>query len=414
MADTLHAPPIAPDERDPAPLSRASEISEAGELRLTVYEDLHEAESVWRALEREADSTVFQSFEWQSAFQRHVGERLGLRPSIVLVADGAGATLALFALSVRASRFARELAWLGSELCDYNAPLLAPGFDARFDRDRFLALWNQIAGAVRSRPQLQYDLVRLTKMPECVGEQFNPMRHLAVAANPSGAYLTRLSGDWESFYTGKRSSATRRRDRTKRKRLSDLGSVQFVVPDNERAMLDTLDTLMTQKARSFARMGVPNLFAHPGRADFFRALVTEEGTRRFVHVSRLDVGATPAAVNLGLVYKQRYYHLLASYDDGEVSRFGPGAAHLRELMQYAIKRGCKLFDFTIGDEPYKREWCDSEIVLYDYIAPATWRGAVVALPVSAWQRLKRWIKQTPAVWRLVSTARAALGKLRVR
>jgi hypothetical protein len=30
---------------------------------------------------------------------------------------------------------------------------------------------------------------------------------------------------------------------------------------------------------------------------------------------------------------------LASYDEGEVSRFGPGAAHLRDLMCRAIEQG---------------------------------------------------------------------------
>ncbi len=37
----------------------------------------------------------------------------------------------------------------------------------------------------------------------------------------------------------------------------------------------------------------------------------------------------------------------------------------------AIDRGFKHFDFTIGDESYKRDWCDTELRLYDYLAAAT-------------------------------------------
>ena len=33
----------------------------------------------------------------------------------------------------------------------------------------------------------------------------------------------------------------------------------------------------------------------------------------------------------------------------------------------AIDRGFRVFDFTIGDERYKRDWCDTEIKLYDTI-----------------------------------------------
>ena len=56
------------------------------------------------------------------------------------------------------------------------------------------------------------------------------MLGLRVTINPSGAYLTHLAGDWETFYAAKRSSATRRRDRTKRKRLAEFGEIRFVNP----------------------------------------------------------------------------------------------------------------------------------------------------------------------------------------
>jgi CelD/BcsL family acetyltransferase involved in cellulose biosynthesis len=249
-------------------------------------------------------------------------------------------------------------------------------------------------------------------MPDLVGAQQNPMRYLGCTVNPSGAYLTHLTGDWDAFYTAARSSATRRRDRTKRKKLGEFGEIKFVTPAGESDILSSLDILMAQKARSFARMGVGNLFAKPGYADFYRALASDPATRSLVHISRLDVGAAAAAVNLALVHRGRYYHLLASYSDCELSRFGPGAAHLHDLMHYAIDRGCTIFDFTIGDERYKRDWCDTELMLYDYIAPVTWRGALVAAPKLAAQRLKRWIKQTPFLWAIASKAREILGGLR--
>jgi len=380
-----------------------------GDIRIAVYEDLSEIELDWRAFEPHADGTVFQCFDWLATWQRLIGVRNGVRPAIVVGRDGAGTILFLLPLAVRPDGFARELTWLGSELCDYNAPLLAATFSARIDAQRFMALWATIAHCLQDNPRLRYDFINLEKMPETVGAQQNPMWYLGGTMTPSGAYLTHLTGDWETFYVAKRSSATRRRDRTKRKRLGELGEVKFVNPENDSETLRTLDTLMAQKARSFAHMGVANLFAKPGHAEFYRMLATDPATRQLVHVSRLDVGATAAAVNLGLIYRDCYYHLLASYDEGEVSRFGPGAAHLHDLLHYAIDRGLRIFDFTIGDERYKRDWCDTELKLYDYIAPATWRGALVAMPMLAALRLKRWIKQTPVLWNAFSAARAFTG-----
>jgi CelD/BcsL family acetyltransferase involved in cellulose biosynthesis len=384
----------------------------SGDIRHSVYENLSEIESDWRAFEAQADGTVFQCFDWLSAWQRHVGALAGVKPAIVVGRDAGGAILFLLPLSVHAVGFARELTWLGTDLCDYNAPLLAPAFAGRFDRERFLAMWDDIVRSMQNHPRLAFDLINLSKMPEMVGAQPNPMRHLGGTLNPSGAYLTHLTGDWETFYVAKRSSSTRRRDRTKRKRLGEFGEVRLVNPASESDIAGTLDTLMAQKARSFARMGVSNLFAKPGHAEFYRALATGPATKQMVHVSRLDVGSTPAAINLGLTWRDCYYHLLASYDDGEVSRFGPGAAHLHDLMQLAIERGFKIFDFTIGDERYKRDWCDTELKLFDVIAAANWRGQLVAMPMLAKQRFKRWIKQTPVLWNTFSAVRSFAGSLR--
>jgi CelD/BcsL family acetyltransferase involved in cellulose biosynthesis len=117
-------------------------------------------------------------------------------------------------------------------------------------------------------------------------------------------------------------------------------------------------------------------------------------------------------VNLGLTYRDCYYHILASYDDGEVSRFGPGAAHLRELLQHAINHGCTRFDFTIGDEPYKREWCDAEQKLYDHVSAVTLRGLPPTFASSAWRRVKRTIKKTNFLWNAAQRIRATLGGAR--
>jgi CelD/BcsL family acetyltransferase involved in cellulose biosynthesis len=417
MAQAIHARLNAAVEPGRAPASEAARARAPEgvfeDIRFSVHEDFGSLAAEWRAFERDADGTVFQTYEWLACWQRHVGVRRRVRPAIVLGRDGDG-VLFLFPLSVRPVGLARTLEWLGSDLCDYNGPLLAPRFAEHVDNARFRKLWAAIAQCLQHDARLSYDVVRLTKMPERIGDQPNPLLALGVTEHPSRAYLTQLAGSWEEFYAAKRSSSTRRRDRTKRKRLGDLGDVRLVTPEADDEIVRTLYVLMAQKARSFARMGVANLFANPGYAEFYRALATDAASRKLTHVSRLDVGDTAAAINLGLIHRGRYYHLLASYDDGEVSRFGPGAAHLHDLMQYAIEHGCNVFDFTIGDEGYKRDWSDTVLTLYDHVAAVTMRGALVALPLNVAQRLKRWIKQTPALWAWFSRGRALVGALRCR
>ena len=397
--------------REPAGILAHAEIPRPDPARITlsVHHDLASVEQDWRRFEQTADCTPFQTFDWLSAWQRHVGAARGITPAVVIARQGEEMFL-LLPLGIQRRGIARCLVFLGDVLCDYNAPLLAPDFAARAPAG-FVALWHEIAAHLQADSTSRYDAVVFDKMPAKLGHQPNPMLALNVTLNPSGAYETQLPADWEQYYASKRSSSTRRRDRTKLKRLGELGAVKFVNPDTSAELALTFDLLVQQKSKAFARMGVPNLFAPVGHAAFYRELATSPRYRSLVHLSRLDVGSTWAALNLGITFRDCYFHILASYDDGETSRFGPGAAHLRELLRYAIARGSDRFDFTIGDEPYKRDWCDTEQPLYDYAAATTLRGIPVAVMAFGWGRAKRAIKKS-AMWDTVQRMRAAAGSLR--
>jgi CelD/BcsL family acetyltransferase involved in cellulose biosynthesis len=376
-------------------------------IEIAIFDELESLKEEWRRFEASADCTVFQSFDWLASWYQHIGRRSKVRPAIVAGRRTSGELLFLLPLAVMPG-LVRRLRWLGSELCDYNAPLLAADFSEQVTPAQFHELWLEICRQLQRRPQHRHDLIELTKMPESVGAQSNPFVRLDVGLNPSGAHLMRLHGTWEELYHAKRSSATRRRDRTKRKRLGEFGEVRFITPQEPDEIARTLETLVEQKSKAFVRMGVTNIFTPPGHRDFFFALATDQRTRHLVHVSRLEVGSTWAAANLGLIFGGCYYHVLASYDDGEISRFGPGAAHLRDLLGYAIGRGLRCFDFTIGDERYKLEWSEHTLCLYDLVAPATARGWPLAAVARGRRRLTRAIKQNPVLWTTFSRLRAAL------
>jgi CelD/BcsL family acetyltransferase involved in cellulose biosynthesis len=387
-------------------------VAAAAGMELTVHYELAASEPVWRELQAQAQCTVFQTFEWLSAWQRHVGARAGVTPCIVVARDAQGRPVFVLPLAIQQAGFARELTWLGSDLCDYNAPLLSADSMPRLDAAAFMSLWTRIISQLQADARSHHDLIRLEKMPPMAGASRNPMLALAASPNPSGSYVTPLSQNWEEFYKAKRSSSTRRRDRSKRNHLSESGEVKLVSAAGADDALATLAVLVEQKTATFARHGINNLFARSGYLDFYRDIAGNPATRDFVHISRLDVGKEIAATNLGLVFAGSYYHVLASYTSGPLAHWGPGAAHLNDLLRYAIERGLSAFDFTIGDERYKRDWCDDVQMLHDHVAVASWRGALVAGPAILRARAKRTIKQTPMLWAMVVRMRALAAAIR--
>lgn len=396
--------PAAQDSLAAAPRARAAGVD------LAVYDNLDEVEEAWRGFEQHADCTAFQTFDWLAIWQRHIGARNRIKPCVIIGRDASG-ILFILPLAIRLVGIARELIWLGTDLCDYNAPLLASGFGERFDAEAFKALWSAALALVQSSAGLNFDLIRMERMPETVRAQKNPLLALPKSLHASGCYATPLADTWDAFYAAKRSSTTRRRDRGKRKRLEELGPISLATADNAETALSALDVLIEQKSTAFARRGIHNFFARPGYLDFFRDFASSPRARSLAHISELKVGQQVAAANFALTFGGRYYYVLSSYADGELSRLGPGAIHLHELIRYAIANGFTVFDFTIGDEQYKLDWCDKAQPLYDHVAAVNWRGALVAACAIAVMRIKRTIKQTPTLWAWFNNIRALRAAL---
>ncbi len=383
----------------------------APEISLRIHTSLAAVEDEWQRFERSAELTPFQTYEWLAAWHRHIGVREGAVPAVIVGQFAGGETAFIMPLAVDPRRLIRRLRWLGQDLCDYNAPLLSRDFSQRVTPKGFLALWQKLHAKMQSDPQLRHDWIEFEKMPETIGALINPFTSFHLTPNANGAHVAHLDGDWETFYRARRSSATRRHDRAKRKRMAQYGDIRFVAAADSADARTTLETLMRQKSLSFARKGIPDMFARPGYREFFLDFGANPATRHLVHVSRIEIGTTCAATNFAIVLGDCYYHILSSYCDGRLAHYGPGALHLRELMAHAIGRGLRRFDFTIGDERYKNEWCDEHLRLYDYSAAATWRGWPASALSAARRRLKRTIKQTPVMWRAALRLRALYGAL---
>ena len=241
-------------------------------LSLRIYSDLAVIEAEWRRFESVADCTAFQTFDWLATWYRHVGERKGIRPVIAVGRFGGGEIAFMLPLGVVPERWARRLCWLGQDLCDYNAPLLAPDFSQRVTPDRFLAALQELLAQIQCEPLLRHDWIEFEKMPQKIGTQINPFTYLNVTPNASGVHLTRLGDDWEKFYNGKRSSATRRRDRAKRRHMSEYGDIRFVTAADADDARRTLETLTEQKKpvadaqgnrRHLCPAGTPGVLSRP-------------------------------------------------------------------------------------------------------------------------------------------------------
>lgn len=374
-------------------------------LRLDIYDSLDAVKPVWLDFEHTALLTPFQTTAWLYQWYAHIGALEKIRPVVVVGHDDSG-VLFLLPLQIETGVL-RKLSWLGNELCDYNGPLIAVDYALRASGFSMPDIWRQLLKTVNAMHHLQHDYVRLEKMSAQICGADNPMLELGVSYGPSNAYRTPMIGGWDEFYNSKRDGRDRNRDRSSRRKLEEIGPVDLVTPDDAIGIRASVDALITQKSARFDQKGISNFLLRPGYVNFYRALAQEQ--RDLVHVSQLNVGQIVASTTLGLTFRGGYYYVLNSFAIGQTDRFGSGKLHMRELMKTHIDKGFDAFDFTIGDEAYKMEWCDSKIQLYDHMDASTMKGRAALACLTALQSTKRYIKQTPVLWNTYAKLRGALA-----
>ena len=258
-------------------LARLSGLSRelSPDITLNIHTSLAELEDEWRQFEQFAECTPFQTFEWLSAWQRHIG---ALDHAIVVVAVGRfadGNTAFILPLAVDPRRFVRRLCWLGQELCDYNAPLLARDFSQHIAPARFVTIWRNLQTHIQSDPKrvMTGSTSRRCRRPSA---SRSILSLSCRDAQCQRAHITQLGDDWETFYRDKRSSATRRRDRAKRQ-VTCRNSAKSASSDRRGAedVLQTLETLWEQKTQHLRAQGYCRHFRAAGLPGTFRRLRAE-------------------------------------------------------------------------------------------------------------------------------------------
>lgn len=372
-------------------------------FRITVCRHFEELESRWRAFEAEADGFAFQRYAWLETWQRCVGAREGMAPALVWVEDDCGRPLMLLPLGLRQRRGIVRLVWLGGPLSDYLGPLLSPDWNQRVNREGFLALWQAI-----ERHLPPFDALCLERQPEHIQGKPNPMLWLGACRHPSSAHAVTLTGNFEAFMRARRGAKWIGAERRKERRLADAGRLAFVVAD--RTNVDPLlEAMLAQKSAHYHELGVEDLFAGIHR-DFVRTLTDEQIEAGLVRLFVLTLDDRVIASHWGLVDRNRFYHMLPTYARGEIMRYSPGGLLLRHMFRWATERGLRFYDFTVGDEPYKLEWADQELRLFDHFAGRTLRGRWYCAARRLMSAAKGVVKRDRRLWDFGRKLRARMAQ----
>ena len=360
-----------------------------------------EAEAVWRELEGTGDAFVFQTFDWQLTWYRVVGRGKGVRPCIAIVrAADDGRAVMLLPLGIVRRGLGRALIWLGGDLADYNGPVLAPRVADDLAADDVERLWRQICSALPA-----FDYVDFRRQPVEIGDQRNPFQPLCNRADPIPGCSTRLEPSWSVYHAAKRSAETRRKERRKEGKLGKHGPVDFVIARTEAEIERIVAAMVAQKAASYERKGVRNLFRDQAYVDFIKAFTRAHAAGEAAVLAAIEVEGEVVAAQWGVVRDGRFYCLVHAHDQGRFARYSPGNILLRRVLEWSCENGIAVFDFTYGEESYKDHWCECRLDLYDSLLARTPLGLAAVLGLRCRDGLRRAVKRSDQLRALANGVR---------
>jgi len=349
-------------------------------LKIDIYSSFNsELETLWRNIEDNCEYFVFQSYEWLQHWQHTIGDTsYDIKPVVVVVSDSTR-LLALFPLGIRKIGVVRVLEFLGGAQTDYNAPLILPEF---FTCSQLIALWDAVLEMLPV-----HDVRYFVRTPHKVSNLPNPILGQATPYCDGVSYAATLPNSWELFR--QRLPKRFQKDNARMiRRLSEKGDYQFKIANTAAEFNTIVEVMLKQKARRYKETGARNILADMNTCTFYRELETAIGNDVNIHMSALILNGEILATHLGAYDKNRFYYLFPTFKDGMWSKFSPGRLLLENLVKWAITKQIRTFDFTIGGESYKDVWCDSEMSLYRFVKPITFRGNVYARI----QALINWVK----------------------
>lgn len=337
-----------------------------GTIRVAATQSLESAATVWRAFERRAISTPFQTYVWLENWQSQFGAAQGTTPHIVLGHDQSDSLCMIMPLAVRRRRGVRTLSWLGEGLAALHAPIIRPETIPNLDSTALDQLWRAILESAG-----EVDLVHLSNQPERIGRYLNPLAKRANGQVRSLGCVLSLPSHWPAFVESQMSSHRREQSSLDADLLRRQGQIEIQLDLQSEERKFAIERVFTAARIATTKRHSVNPYADKSTSIFFQALAMEQMANP-LSVSVLNLGDSMIACTVGYSHQDNYYVSLTLTENSER---GDAAERMlcEQLVRSCIAQGMNSVEFLSGTSPFP-EWGGGAHYLCERIEATSGRG----------------------------------------
>ncbi len=392
------------DTHTPVALSGTVEkpVAHFDELDIALVRDISFIENEWRRLENREWNSLNQGIDWCRAWTAaHQSELLAVTGSV------SSSILFMLPLEISQGRFGRIARLPGGRFNNLNTGL----FDEALASPDANALRRFRADITRSLRGVA-DLLVIDEVPLHWKGIKHPLGDLASIENQNHSFQLPLVDTMEATLAQINAKTRRKKYRVQVRRLEAIGGFDYVVattPDEQHTLLERF---FSQKGERLKAFGLPDVFAPAPTRDFLHRLLDTpaQGNHKplSMHAIRLK-GEHDGHIAAVTGLSRKGGHVLcqfSSIDDSIGAEASPGELLFWLAIERCIEDGATLFDFGIGDQPYKHSWCNQETVLHDMLLPISTKGSVIAGLYLAQTGIKTAIKRNHRLYALAQRWRS--------
>ncbi|MDZ7823731.1 MAG: GNAT family N-acetyltransferase [Ahrensia sp.] len=227
----------------------------------------------------------------------------------------------------------------------------------------------------------------------------NPFVNAKSSQSANVALSLSLEGGFGHVLDQHNSKRKRKRQRAHMRKLEELGTVEIQqhVPCNQ--VKEVLQAFFEMKAVRFKEAGICDVFADQSIKDMFAQMFMESCAQTNpTHVLKaVRLNGKPISVIGCTILNGRLTVEFGAFDETYAAG-GPGDLLFYLAVENACEQGLDIFDFGIGDEFYKRSWCDIETWHHDTIIGVTPAGKAIGLLKQTRNAVVFAIKTNNVIW----------------
>lgn len=370
-----------------------------------IFDDFRAVAQEWRALETSSQTaTPYQRFDFVTAWQDDVGTRLGARPLAAIAYDGDKRPVMLLPLVTRSLGPFRVACFPGGKHSNFNMALWRREFASAATAKDALDIVSLIG---KRDPTL--DVLALNQQPlEWNGTQ-NPFALLP--RQPSVNECPLLTIDPTAPTAVRNGGSFRRKLNGKERKLQALPGYRYTIARTEADARRLLDAFFAIKPLRMAEQKLRNVFAEPGTEQFIRHACLDgiAAGKAVIELHGLECDAEVIAIFAGIGDGHRFSTMFNTYTMSEAARNSPGLVLIRNMIDHHAKLGYTSFDFGVGTDDYKLQFCKDRQPLFDSFLALSAKGQIAAKLLSLETGLKRAIKQSPGAVKALHSLRHMFG-----